>query len=505
MLLAPALKASPREIAERLGEALQARLGDRRRPRRGRRPGLPERVPGRRLARRRARRTCWRPATPGAAAAPRAPERIADRVRVRQPDRSADRRQRPPRRLRRRAGAAARVPRPRGRPRVLLQRRRLAADQARPRRSRPAPAARRRRRTATRASTWPSWRPSSRAPPSATRRSSRAEGGQILIGRIKATLERYRVEFDRWFSELSLHEGEPSAIEPRAGPREGGRAQLRVRGRRVAAHDHVRRRQGPRDRRARRRADLLRRRPGVPRGQARPRLRPPDHAARRRPPRLRRADEGGDGGGRRGPGAHRDPAAPVRARRRARRARVDVQAARRLRDARRAARRDRRRRHALLHAPALARLDDRPRPRSRARAESSENPVYYVQYAHARIASVLRKAGDERVAEALEASRATGSSSHPAERELVKKLLAFPAEVAEAAERRAPHRIAVVRARAGADLHGVLPRLPGRRRRAARRRVVPDRPLAWPRSARSPARSTCSASPRPRRCRATAR
>ena len=34
-------------------------------------------------------------------------------------------------------------------------------------------------------------------------------------------------------------------------------------------------------------------------------------------------------------------------------------------------------------------------------------------------------------------------SLHPAERELIKKLLAFPAEAAEAAERRAPHRIAV--------------------------------------------------------------
>ena len=77
-----------------------------------------------------------------------------------------------------------------------------------------------------------------------------------------------------------------------------------------------------------------------------------------------------------------------------------------------------------------------------AREQSSENPVYYVQYAHARIASVLRKAGEERVAAALAAPRA-GLALEPAERELVKKLLAFPAEVAEAAERRAPHRIAV--------------------------------------------------------------
>jgi arginyl-tRNA synthetase len=76
-----------------------------------------------------------------------------------------------------------------------------------------------------------------------------------------------------------------------------------------------------------------------------------------------------------------------------------------------------------------------------ARERSAENPVYYVQYAHARIASVLRKAGEERVAAALAASRA-GLALEPAERELVKKLLAFPGEVAEAAERHAPHRIA---------------------------------------------------------------
>jgi arginyl-tRNA synthetase len=76
-----------------------------------------------------------------------------------------------------------------------------------------------------------------------------------------------------------------------------------------------------------------------------------------------------------------------------------------------------------------------------AREESAENPVYYVQYAHARIASLLRKAGEERVAAALAAPRA-GLALEPAERELVKKLLAFPGEVAEAAERHAPHRIA---------------------------------------------------------------
>ena len=76
-----------------------------------------------------------------------------------------------------------------------------------------------------------------------------------------------------------------------------------------------------------------------------------------------------------------------------------------------------------------------------ARRESAENPVYYVQYAHARIASVLAKAGAERVARAL-GHEARPERLHESERELVRKLLAFPEEAAEAAARRAPHRIA---------------------------------------------------------------
>lgn len=82
-----------------------------------------------------------------------------------------------------------------------------------------------------------------------------------------------------------------------------------------------------------------------------------------------------------------------------------------------------------------------------AREQSNENPVYYVQYAHARIHSMLEKAGEERVAAALAAAASAGDGElaaplDPAERVLIKKLLAFPDEVAEAAERRAPHKIA---------------------------------------------------------------
>jgi arginyl-tRNA synthetase len=78
-----------------------------------------------------------------------------------------------------------------------------------------------------------------------------------------------------------------------------------------------------------------------------------------------------------------------------------------------------------------------------ARSKSQDNPVYYVQYAHARIASILRKAGEERVERALAADiRASSERFHPSARALVKRLLELPAEIRDAAERRAPHRIA---------------------------------------------------------------
>jgi arginyl-tRNA synthetase len=75
-----------------------------------------------------------------------------------------------------------------------------------------------------------------------------------------------------------------------------------------------------------------------------------------------------------------------------------------------------------------------------ARAQSAENPVYYVQYAHARIASLRAKARKERVSAAL--AQLPPVSLEPAERELILAILAFAGEVEEAVERRAPHRIA---------------------------------------------------------------
>jgi arginyl-tRNA synthetase len=80
-----------------------------------------------------------------------------------------------------------------------------------------------------------------------------------------------------------------------------------------------------------------------------------------------------------------------------------------------------------------------------AREQSAENPVYYVQYAHARIASMLERAGAERVVQAVDAVRAGAfpqEPMHPSERALVLLLVGFPGELAEAVARRAPHRIA---------------------------------------------------------------
>jgi arginyl-tRNA synthetase len=81
--------------------------------------------------------------------------------------------------------------------------------------------------------------------------------------------------------------------------------------------------------------------------------------------------------------------------------------------------------------------------------ENRENPVYYVQYAHARIASLMRKAGEGAVPAEVPALVLA-----PGERALIQKLLAFPAEVAAASERRAPHRIATYALELARDFTG---------------------------------------------------
>ncbi|QSB15836.1 arginine--tRNA ligase [Natronosporangium hydrolyticum] len=71
---------------------------------------------------------------------------------------------------------------------------------------------------------------------------------------------------------------------------------------------------------------------------------------------------------------------------------------------------------------------------------SRDNPVYYVQYAHARIASLLRNAAELGVVRGDEFDPAL--LGHEREHDLLKALAEFPQVVATAAELREPHRIA---------------------------------------------------------------
>ncbi len=74
-----------------------------------------------------------------------------------------------------------------------------------------------------------------------------------------------------------------------------------------------------------------------------------------------------------------------------------------------------------------------------AKRQSSENPVYYVQYAHARCSSILRNA----TAAGVEADATAGLEllHHPAEQAMIKHLLLLPDVVADAAERRETHEL----------------------------------------------------------------
>jgi arginyl-tRNA synthetase len=78
---------------------------------------------------------------------------------------------------------------------------------------------------------------------------------------------------------------------------------------------------------------------------------------------------------------------------------------------------------------------------------TQKNPVYYVQYAHARVAGILRTAGDADV------DATAPAELERQERDLIKRLTDFPAVAAEAAERRAPHAIPIYAIRVADDFH----------------------------------------------------
>ena len=72
--------------------------------------------------------------------------------------------------------------------------------------------------------------------------------------------------------------------------------------------------------------------------------------------------------------------------------------------------------------------------------KSSDNPVYYVQYAYARICSILRQIADENIA--IDDKAPLASLTAEVEINLIKKLGEYPELIAAAAKERAPHRVA---------------------------------------------------------------
>ena len=81
--------------------------------------------------------------------------------------------------------------------------------------------------------------------------------------------------------------------------------------------------------------------------------------------------------------------------------------------------------------------------------KSQKNPVYYVQYAHARIAGILRNAGEAGDSCSLQLAAPLASE----ERELIKRLAEFPAIVEDAAAKRGPQAIPTYAIRVADDFH----------------------------------------------------
>ena len=88
-----------------------------------------------------------------------------------------------------------------------------------------------------------------------------------------------------------------------------------------------------------------------------------------------------------------------------------------------------------------------------AKQQSDENPVYYVQYAHARVCAILRRAAEAGLTpvepEAVDVTRLV----EPEESELVKRLLAWPETLETAATRLEPYRVATYLMDLAAALH----------------------------------------------------
>jgi arginyl-tRNA synthetase len=77
-----------------------------------------------------------------------------------------------------------------------------------------------------------------------------------------------------------------------------------------------------------------------------------------------------------------------------------------------------------------------------AKKQTSENPVYYCQYAHARICSILKKAKKDKIALKELDAEMLKKLSKAEELTIIKKLLEFPSLLVSIANTREPHRLA---------------------------------------------------------------
>lgn len=87
-----------------------------------------------------------------------------------------------------------------------------------------------------------------------------------------------------------------------------------------------------------------------------------------------------------------------------------------------------------------------------AKKQSNDNPVYYVQYAHARLCSILRRAEEQGITLLPAANVDRSLLTHPSELDVLRKLADYPEEVALATRDYAPHRLT----RYAIDLAGLL-------------------------------------------------
>ena len=107
----------------------------------------------------------------------------------------------------------------------------------------------------------------------------------------------------------------------------------------------------------------------------------------------------------------------------------------------------------------LTRKNDAPLDFDFARAleQSRDNPVFYVQYAHARVASLLRKAGEAGMSasDAQLADAPLDRLDHPAQIALAQKLAQWPRLVEVAARAGEPHRVATYLSELAAEFHAL--------------------------------------------------